>query len=120
MLSAVLCEYKLLFICKNMRRLSALVLALLSILEPLKYPFPVVPILPDGLVHLLSSPLPLLAGMTSKDPLKNKDIPTDLIILDIEEPLISEIPSKPSLPELPNYQKLIDTLSYFYPIIRNS
>jgi len=114
LLCSILCENKVVFICNNLRKLSAVVLSFIAILNPLKYQSSIIPILPDKMVSILEAPCPFLAGMTNAESLKKIEPPEDLVVLDLEEN-IQNIPDTPAVPDLPNQKRLHETLSYFYP-----
>jgi len=115
-LCSILCENKVLFICKDMRKLTAVVLQVIAILNPLRYQSSIIPILPDKMVNILEPPCPFLAGMTNPAPLKKIERPEDLIVLDLDDVNTSDsIPENPIVPDLPNQKRLLETLSYFYP-----
>jgi len=66
------------------------------------------------MASILEAPCPFLAGMTNIAPLKKIDKPDDLIVINLEVQS-QDLPENPVLPDLPNQNRLLETLSYFYP-----
>ncbi|KAG8125797.1 hypothetical protein E2320_021185, partial [Naja naja] len=62
---AVLTENKVLFHSASFQRLSDACRALESLMFPLKYSYPYIPILPAQLLEVLSSPTPFIIGVHS-------------------------------------------------------
>jgi hypothetical protein len=61
--TAFMTEHHIVFVGENQSLLTACVIALLAIVKPLRWPSPVVCLLPQSLTDLLSSPVPILVGL---------------------------------------------------------
>jgi hypothetical protein len=67
LLGCALTEQKIIFVSKHTSRLGSSVLAFVSLLSPLTWCGPLVPILPRRLYHILEAPFPLIAGVVGLD-----------------------------------------------------
>uniref|UniRef100_A0A8B9QKX8 SET binding factor 2 n=1 Tax=Apteryx owenii TaxID=8824 RepID=A0A8B9QKX8_APTOW len=96
---AVLTENKVLFHSTSFQRLSDACRALESLMFPLKYSYPYIPILPAQLLEVLSSPTPFIIGVHS---IFRNDIHEllDVIIADLDGGTI-KIPECIHLSQLP-------------------
>uniref|UniRef100_A0A8C5SPZ1 UDENN domain-containing protein n=1 Tax=Laticauda laticaudata TaxID=8630 RepID=A0A8C5SPZ1_LATLA len=96
---AVLTENKVLFHSASFQRLSDACRALESLMFPLKYSYPYIPILPAQLLEVLSSPTPFIIGVHS---IFRNDIHEllDVIIADLDGGTI-KIPECIHLSQLP-------------------
>ncbi|NXX63879.1 MTMRD protein, partial [Scopus umbretta] len=96
---AVLTENKVLFHSASFQRLSDACRALESLMFPLKYSYPYIPILPAQLLEVLSSPTPFIIGVHS---VFRNDIHEllDVIIADLDGGTI-KIPECIHLSQLP-------------------
>ncbi|XP_063293932.1 myotubularin-related protein 13 isoform X2 [Pelobates fuscus] len=99
LLSAVLTENKVLFHSSSFQRLSDACRALESLMYPLKYSYPYIPILPAQLLEVLSSPTPFIIGVHSVFCTELHDL-LDVIIADLDGGTI-KIPECIHLSQLP-------------------
>ncbi|KAM8939847.1 myotubularin-related protein 13 [Pelodytes ibericus] len=99
LLCAVLTENKVLFHSSSFQRLSDACRALESIMYPLKYSYPYIPILPAQLLEVLSSPTPFIIGVHSIFCTEIHDL-LDVIIADLDGGTI-KIPECIHLSQLP-------------------
>ncbi|KAM4617608.1 myotubularin-related protein 13 isoform 2-T2 [Discoglossus pictus] len=96
---AVLTENKVLFHSTSFQRLSDACRALESLMFPLKYSYPYIPILPAQLLEVLSSPTPFIIGVHSIFCTEIHDL-LDVIIADLDGGTI-KIPECIHLSQLP-------------------
>uniref|UniRef100_A0A3B3TAR3 SET binding factor 2 n=1 Tax=Paramormyrops kingsleyae TaxID=1676925 RepID=A0A3B3TAR3_9TELE len=80
---AVLTEHKVLFHSTSYQRLGDACRALESLMFPLKYSYPYIPILPSRLLEVLSSPTPFIIGVHSVFQSDIQDL-LDVIIADLD------------------------------------
>uniref|UniRef100_A0A8C5QPK5 SET binding factor 2 n=1 Tax=Leptobrachium leishanense TaxID=445787 RepID=A0A8C5QPK5_9ANUR len=99
LLCAVLTENKVLFHSSSFQRLSDASRALESLMYPLKYSYPYIPILPAQLLEVLSSPTPFIIGIHSIFCSEIHDL-LDVIIADLDGGTI-KIPECIHLSQLP-------------------
>uniref|UniRef100_A0A3B3QJM1 SET binding factor 2 n=1 Tax=Paramormyrops kingsleyae TaxID=1676925 RepID=A0A3B3QJM1_9TELE len=97
--SAVLTEHRVLFHSTSSQRLSDACRALESLMFPLKYSYPYIPILPSCLLEMLSSPTPFIIGVHSVFQSEIQDL-LDVIIADLDGGTI-KIPECIHLSHLP-------------------
>ncbi|KAK1798181.1 hypothetical protein P4O66_000499 [Electrophorus voltai] len=96
---AVLTEHKVLFHSTSYQRLGEACRALEALMFPLKYSYPYIPILPSGLLEVLSSPTPFIIGVHSMFQGETQDL-LDVIIADLDGGTI-KIPECIHLSQLP-------------------
>ncbi|XP_051577558.1 myotubularin-related protein 13-like isoform X3 [Myxocyprinus asiaticus] len=96
---AVLTEHKLLFYSSSYQRLGEACRALESLMFPLKYSYPYIPILPSRLLEVLSSPTPFIIGVHSMFQNEIQEL-LDVIIADLDGGTI-KIPECIHLSQLP-------------------
>ncbi|XP_048448804.1 myotubularin-related protein 13-like, partial [Rhincodon typus] len=96
---AVLTENKVLFHSTSYQRLSEASRALESLIFPLKYSYPYIPILPAQLLEVLSSPTPFIIGVHSVFQSEINDL-LDVIIADLDGGTV-KIPECIHLSQLP-------------------
>ncbi|KAM4721930.1 myotubularin-related protein 13 [Rhinophrynus dorsalis] len=99
LLCAVLTENKVLFHSSSFQRLSDACRALESLMYPLKYSYPYIPILPAQLLEVLSSPTPFIIGVHSVLCTEIHDL-LDVIVADLDGGTI-KIPECIHLSQLP-------------------
>ncbi|XP_076879735.1 myotubularin-related protein 13 isoform X2 [Brachyhypopomus gauderio] len=80
---AVLTEHKVVFHSSSYQRLGEACRALEALMFPLKYSYPYIPILPSGLLEVLSSPTPFIIGVHSMFQGEAQDL-LDVIIADLD------------------------------------
>jgi hypothetical protein len=85
LLGCALTEQKIIFVSKNTSRLGASVLAFVSLLSPLTWCGPLIPILPNCLEHILEAPFPLIAGVTHLDKNALKQRQNDAVIVNLDK-----------------------------------
>eukprot|EP00595_Chromulina_sp_UTEXLB2642_P001967 CAMPEP_0196766324 /NCGR_PEP_ID=MMETSP1095-20130614/22859_1 /TAXON_ID=96789 ORGANISM="Chromulina nebulosa, Strain UTEXLB2642" /NCGR_SAMPLE_ID=MMETSP1095 /ASSEMBLY_ACC=CAM_ASM_000446 /LENGTH=235 /DNA_ID=CAMNT_0042127807 /DNA_START=458 /DNA_END=1162 /DNA_ORIENTATION=+ len=85
LLSAVLCERRVLFIADDVDRLSSSVLAAASMLHPFSWQHIFIPLLPTRLLDFAAAPMPYLIGVRryQYQKIKKEDI-GDLLIVDAD------------------------------------
>ncbi|VDD91121.1 unnamed protein product [Enterobius vermicularis] len=104
-ISAVMLEYKVILQSRNFNAVSLCVLAIVALLYPLEYMFPVIPLLPSCMPsaeQLLMAPTPFLIGVPSSF-FVFKDIsaiPNDIIVADLDKNTVT-IPEDLEIPEIP-------------------
>ncbi|XP_073691756.1 myotubularin-related protein 13-like isoform X3 [Garra rufa] len=96
---AVLTEHKVLFHSASYQRLGEACRALESIMFPLKYSYPYIPVLPSRLLEVLSSPTPFIIGVHSMFQSEIQEL-LDVIIADLDGGTI-KIPECIHLSQLP-------------------
>uniref|UniRef100_A0A8C2JBB1 SET binding factor 2 n=1 Tax=Cyprinus carpio TaxID=7962 RepID=A0A8C2JBB1_CYPCA len=96
---AVLTEHKVLFHSSSYQRLGEACRALESLMFPLKYSYPYIPILPSRLLEVLSSPTPFIIGVHSMFQSEIQEL-LDVIIADLDGGTI-KIPECIHLSQLP-------------------
>ncbi|ESO05166.1 hypothetical protein HELRODRAFT_77859 [Helobdella robusta] len=80
---AALCDHKVLFHSMSYSRLTDSSHALTSLMYPLKYSYVYVPLLPVGLLEVLSTPTPFIAGVhTSQKPDQSELL--DVVVADLD------------------------------------
>ena len=62
-LSAALCERRILFVGDNVSTLSSFVLAMIAILHPFNWQHIFIPILPAKLIDFITAPCPFIIGI---------------------------------------------------------
>ncbi|XP_065117576.1 myotubularin-related protein 13 isoform X2 [Paramisgurnus dabryanus] len=96
---AVLTEHKILFHSSSYQRLGEACRALESLMFPLRYSYPYIPILPSRLLEVLSSPTPFIIGVHSMFQNEIQEL-LDVIIADLDGGTI-KIPECIHLSQLP-------------------
>ncbi|KAF7703380.1 myotubularin-related protein 13 isoform X1 [Silurus meridionalis] len=96
---AVLTEHKVLFHSTSYQRLGEACRALEALMFPLKYSYPYIPILPSGLLEVLSSPTPFIIGVHSMFQSEIQEL-LDVIVADLDGGTI-KIPECIHLSQLP-------------------
>uniref|UniRef100_A0A671MUM4 Myotubularin-related protein 13-like n=1 Tax=Sinocyclocheilus anshuiensis TaxID=1608454 RepID=A0A671MUM4_9TELE len=96
---AVLTEHKVLFHSSSYQRLGEACRALESLMFPLKYSYPYIPILPSRLLEVLSSPTPFIIGVHSMFQSEIQEL-LDVVIADLDGGTI-KIPECIHLSQLP-------------------
>ncbi|KAI1725545.1 DENN (AEX-3) domain-containing protein [Ditylenchus destructor] len=105
LLAAIMLEYKVILQSRNYNAVSMCVLALVALLYPLEYMFPIIPLLPSFMAsaeQLLLAPTPYIIGLpASFFAAKSIDIPTDVIFVDLDtnEVIFPQDMSIPFFPE---------------------
>uniref|UniRef100_A0A158R4P6 MAP kinase-activating death domain protein n=1 Tax=Syphacia muris TaxID=451379 RepID=A0A158R4P6_9BILA len=104
-ISAVMLEYKVILQSRNYNAVSLCVLAIVALLYPLEYMFPVIPLLPSCMPsaeQLLMAPTPFLIGVPSSFfTYKNiAAVPSDVIVADLDRNVV-EIPKGLEIPDVP-------------------
>jgi len=101
LLSAILLERKILFICKNVRMLSSVVLSFVPLLRPFEYQSVVVPVLPERMDMVIEAPVPFLIGLPRGPNASSLNVPKDVILVNVDEKKITVTGGLSSVPELP-------------------
>ncbi|XP_021333710.1 myotubularin-related protein 13 isoform X3 [Danio rerio] len=96
---AVLTEHKVLFHSSSYQRLGEACRALETLMFPLKYSYPYIPVLPSRLLEVLSSPTPFIIGVHSMFQSEIQEL-LDVIIADLDGGTI-KIPECIHLSQLP-------------------
>ncbi|TMS37002.1 hypothetical protein L596_004034 [Steinernema carpocapsae] len=104
-LAAVMLEYKVVLQSRNYNAVSMCVLAIVALLYPLEYMFPVIPLLPaymNSAEQLLLAPTPFIIGVPASFFLhrKIKKLPNDVILVDLDTNEVT-IPEGLEIPPLP-------------------
>uniref|UniRef100_A0A1I7Z584 MAP kinase-activating death domain protein n=1 Tax=Steinernema glaseri TaxID=37863 RepID=A0A1I7Z584_9BILA len=104
-LAAVMLEYKVVLQSRNYNAVSMCVLAIVALLYPLEYMFPVIPLLPaymNSAEQLLLAPTPFLIGVPASFFLhrKIKKLPNDVILVDLDTNEVT-FPDGMEIPALP-------------------
>jgi len=60
-----LLEKKIIFVATTTADIPYVILGLLSLIEPLKWSYPLIPDLPKDMIEALDSPLPFIIGINS-------------------------------------------------------
>ncbi|VDK89012.1 unnamed protein product [Litomosoides sigmodontis] len=103
-MAAVMLESKVVLQSRNYNAVSMCVLALVALMYPLEYMFPVIPLLPSimpSAEQLLYAPTPFVIGVpASFFAHKAIDIPNDVIVVDLDMNQLL-IPDDISIPDMP-------------------
>ncbi|EAS06158.1 DENN (AEX-3) domain protein (macronuclear) [Tetrahymena thermophila SB210] len=71
----ILIEQPMVFVSANPALLSSVILMFYSLIKPFKWPHPLISILPQNLIHLLDSPIPIFLGLNmSKQEVLEKNL----------------------------------------------
>jgi hypothetical protein len=105
-LSAILLEKKVLFVCPNIRKLSSIVLAWTILVRPFHYQSKVIPILSSTLESFLEAPCPFLIGMLKRP----SEIPSDVVVVQIQDGSLTVKEPIPSLRCLFTMRKKLEPL----------
>ncbi|WOH13327.1 hypothetical protein DCAR_0832836 [Daucus carota subsp. sativus] len=109
LLTGVLLEKQVLFVCPNLGVLSAMVLSIIPIIRPFQWQSLFLPVLPGKMKDFLDAPVPYIVGMQQM-PTDFKLKTSNLIYVDVE---CDEVNSC-KLPALPDYRDLISELGPIY------
>ncbi|XP_014677506.1 PREDICTED: MAP kinase-activating death domain protein-like, partial [Priapulus caudatus] len=106
-LTCIILEHKIVLQSRDYNALSMSVLAFVSMIYPLEYMFPVIPLLPTcmhGAEQLLLAPTPYVIGVPASFFLykKNFRMPDDVWVVDLDSNKITVPLSAEELPELPD------------------
>ena len=85
LLGCAMTEQKIIFVSKHTSRLGASVLAFVSLLSPMTWCGPLIPILPSELEHILDAPFPLIAGVTRLTPEALQQRQDDAVIVNLDK-----------------------------------
>ncbi|KAL6065591.1 DENN domain containing protein [Balamuthia mandrillaris] len=105
---ALMMEFKIIVICKNLGVLSCVVLSFLPLLRPFVWQGPFIPVLPESLEECVQSPVPFVIGVTSLSDEAAQAIDGECLIVDLEEQ--GTIYPRIELPPLPMEDELIKKL----------
>jgi len=133
LLAAVMLEHKIVLQSRNYNAVSMCVMALVALLYPLEYMFPVIPLLPvymPSAEQLLLAPTPFIIGVpASFFATKKIDSPPDVIIVDLDTNEMTcgdgleEIPEFPE-PELSNlkddFRKALGKMTLQTPMVEGN
>ena len=133
LLAAVMLEHKIVLQSRNYNAVSMCVMALVALLYPLEYMFPVIPLLPvymPSAEQLLLAPTPFIIGVpASFFAAKKIDPPSDVIIVDLDTnemtcgDALEEIPEFPE-PELSNlkddFRKALGKMTLQTPVVEGN
>nr|CAB3263591.1 MAP kinase-activating death domain protein-like [Phallusia mammillata] len=105
-LTAVMLEHKVVLVSRDYNALSMSIMALISMLYPLQYMFPVIPLLPQcmpGSEQLLLAPTPYVIGLPSSffEIKKRFHFPSDVWKVDLDANQMFKPKNGDSLPKLP-------------------
>lgn len=124
-LTCILLEHKVALQSKDYNALSMSVMAFVTMIYPLEYMFPVIPLLPSCMSsaeQLLLAPTPFIIGFPSSffKFKSNFALPNDVWIVDLDTNKVKKPPNVEDLPPLPEYegsilvqnlQKIINSMS---------
>lgn len=108
-LTCILLEHKIALQSKDYNALSMSVMAFVTMIYPLEYMFPVIPLLPSCMSsaeQLLLAPTPFIIGFPSSffKFKYNFTLPNDVWIVDLDTNKVKKPPSVEDLPPLPEYE----------------
>ncbi|CBY07943.1 unnamed protein product [Oikopleura dioica] len=107
-LTCILLEHKVLVLSRDYNALTMSVLALVSMLYPLEYMFPVIPLLPclmPSSEQILLAPTPFVIGIPASFVLLKKiNLPQDVWVVDLDTNKIYQPKNEPDLPRLPELE----------------
>uniref|UniRef100_A0A915M8L6 MAP kinase-activating death domain protein n=1 Tax=Meloidogyne javanica TaxID=6303 RepID=A0A915M8L6_MELJA len=111
-LAAIMLEYKVVLQSRNYNAVSMCVMALVAMLYPLEYMFPVIPLLPafmPSAEQLLLAPTPFIIGLpASFFHFKGIQIPSDVLLADLDtNRLIMPSDQSVRIPQFPEYEASI-------------
>ncbi|KAK1380733.1 UDENN domain-containing protein [Heracleum sosnowskyi] len=109
LLTGVLLEKQVLFVCPNLGVLSAIVLSIIPIIRPFQWQSLFLPVLPGKMKDFLDAPVPFIVGMQHM-PTDFKLKRSNLIHVDVAKDQVKSC----KLPELPDYKDLISELGPIY------
>lgn len=124
-LTCIILEHKVALQSKDYNALSMSVMAFVTMIYPLEYMFPVIPLLPSYMSsaeQLLLAPTPYIIGFPSSffKFRTNFTLPNDVWIVDLDSNRVKKPSNVEDLPPLPNYegnilmqnlQKILDSMS---------
>jgi hypothetical protein len=117
---AVLQEKSVVFVSKNLALLSSCVLGILALLRPFKWPYLMVPIVPNSLKEVLDAPVPLVAGVPSLSMQERQNLPSIIWVL-LDEPVPSRrvmgqshVVQEVAEPEVPQLRSQINEMFKVY------
>eukprot|EP00026_Physarum_polycephalum_P007813 Phypoly_transcript_07881.p1 GENE.Phypoly_transcript_07881~~Phypoly_transcript_07881.p1 ORF type:complete len:305 (+),score=54.39 Phypoly_transcript_07881:646-1560(+) len=102
-ISAIMVEKRIVFVCSNMRILSAVVLSFVPLLRPFIYQSVFLPVIPQSLQVVYTAPVPFVIGATTTP--KENELYDELLIVDINAKSFT-LPPKCVLPLLPRHKEL--------------
>uniref|UniRef100_A0AC34Q660 MAP kinase-activating death domain protein n=1 Tax=Panagrolaimus sp. JU765 TaxID=591449 RepID=A0AC34Q660_9BILA len=104
LLAAVMLEHKVVLQSRNYNAVSMCVMALVALMYPLEYMFPVIPLLPvhmPSAEQLLLAPTPFIIGIpASFFAVKKIDAPSDVVLVDLDT---NEMTCGDSLDQIPQF-----------------
>lgn len=108
LLAAVMLEHKVVLQSRNYNAVSMCVMALVALLYPLEYMFPVIPLLPvqmPSAEQLLLAPTPFIIGVpASFFAVKKIESPSDVVLVDLDTNEMTCGESLDQIPEFPEPQ----------------
>lgn len=108
-LTCILLEHKVLIMSRDYNALTMSVLALVSMLYPLEYMFPVIPLLPclmPSSEQILLAPTPFVIGIPASFVLLKKiSLPKDVWVVDLDTNKVYQPKDEPPLPKMPEIEK---------------
>ncbi|GAM18587.1 hypothetical protein SAMD00019534_017620 [Acytostelium subglobosum LB1] len=113
LLSAILLEQRVVFVCDDLSLLSTICLSMHSMMHPFKWQGLFVPVLPQALVDYLEAPVPFLAGVQV---LRKQTF--EGLIVDIKEDTIN-FNECIQPPDLPCLDILLDDITQDYNLLRS-
>jgi hypothetical protein len=88
LLAAIMLEHKVILQSRNYNAVSMCVMALVALMYPLEYMFPVIPLLPvhmGSAEQLLLAPTPFIIGLpASFFMVKGIELPSDVVLVDLD------------------------------------
>ncbi|XP_065194750.1 myotubularin-related protein 13-like isoform X2 [Sycon ciliatum] len=98
LVAALLAENKIVFLSSHVSHLQAASSAMLSLLYPLKFSYPLIPVLPATMDDFMAAPTPFIMGRLADVPLPESAEP-ELIVADLDQGCVkvgADIPQPPS------------------------
>jgi len=118
LLCAILIEEKILFLSKNLRKLSSVIVSFIAFLYPLKYQSILAPVVPEALSSIVEVSAPYIVGMPFT-PATDSLRPTGVITVNLDTRK-TIIPPSVLLPELPEHTELLNNIKHFGQKLRAS
>ncbi|XP_018319964.1 MAP kinase-activating death domain protein isoform X2 [Agrilus planipennis] len=111
-LTLILLEYKVILQSRDYNALSMSVMAFVTMIYPLEYMFPVIPLLPTCMSYaeqLLLAPTPYVIGLPATFLMykKNFRLPEDIWVVDLDSNKLSNVGSSMEIPSLPEPESTI-------------
>jgi len=114
-LRALMLEFSILVVCKNLGVLSSVVLSFIPLIRPFVWEGPFIPILPRRLSVCVEAPVPYIIGIDKLSKKQRRNLGETTLFIDLDNEVFS-LP-KTKLDELPNERELKRKLRQHHSVI---